>query len=111
MARVDVVQAVLGVSAALAGFTLVLLGLLVTTLQSFGGSTPKSVLERYRRVVEVVGLAFGAGLMATALGAAWLVEGGSNRGIYAATLSATTLQLVTLGVATVWVLRRLVWEK
>lgn len=111
VAKVDVVLALLGVSGALAGFTLVLLGLLVTTLQSFEGATPKAVLDRYRHVAEVVGLAFGVGLLATALGCVWLILGGDNRILYVTALSASSVQLGSLAVASVSVIRRLVWEK
>ena len=68
------VLALLGTSAGLAGLSLVFLGLVVTTYQSFDGATPAPVLERYRRVVAFVLAVFVVGAVSVLLQVAWFAD-------------------------------------
>ncbi len=107
----DVVLGLLGVSAGLAGLLLVFLGLVVTTFQSFDGSTPASVLNRYRWAAALVLAAFAIGMACVAVAVAWLLRLGRSEAVYLTTVWLFGTQVVTLLVATAWTAWRLVWGK
>ena len=73
----DVVTAILGASAALGGFGLVFLGILISAYQGYPADTPKSVKDRRRRAVWPVLAVFTMGIAEIALSLIWLaVPGG-----------------------------------
>ncbi|TML00489.1 MAG: hypothetical protein E6G40_05895 [Actinobacteria bacterium] len=77
----DVVIAALGASAALAGFVLVFLGVVLTGLSSFPPETVRLVRRRYLRMAAISVAAFLISLMTVALGVVWLAYGQSS-GVY-----------------------------
>jgi hypothetical protein len=64
----DVVAAVTGVSAALAGFNLVFLGVAITAFQGFPSETSRLVAKPYRRIAGLSFAAFTVSLMTVSLG-------------------------------------------
>lgn len=106
----DVVTNILGASAGLAGLTLVFLGLVVSTYQSYGSGTGKRILERYRRAALVVLGAFFAGIGCVALATAWLVTDDHNTPLYVAVIVSFALELVLLCIATVTAVRQVMWR-
>lgn len=105
----DVVLALLGVSAGLVGLVLVFLGFLIAAFQSFDATTPKTVLDRYRRAGVAVLVAFGIGVLCVVAATAWLVDLGNNRFLYLATVWLFAAQIAAVLGATVWTVRRLMW--
>lgn len=69
----DVIIAVLGAAAVLAGLILVFLGFLITTYQGFDGDTPNSVLRKYRVSAWMTVAVFGLSLVVVGLATWWLV--------------------------------------
>src|SRR6266542_969560 len=78
VASKDVVIAVLGASAALAGFVLVFLGVVITGLSSFPPETVRLVRRRYLRMAGIAVAAFLLSLVTVALGIVWLAYGQSG---------------------------------
>jgi hypothetical protein len=74
----DVVVAVVGASAAIAGFTLVFLGILVTSYQSLLGKASERTLERFKATAIGSLAVFIIGLMSLTLGMSWLVADGGR---------------------------------
>lgn len=72
----DVVLAMLGASAALAGFVLVFLGVVIASYQSYSGPVPEQVVQPYRRLGAILLAMFGLSLVAVLACLAWLVGGG-----------------------------------
>jgi uncharacterized membrane protein len=109
--RSDIVIALLGVSAGLAGLILVFLGLVVTAYQSFAGDTPERILGRYRRATGVILVAFGLGIACVLSAFLWLVEFGERPSLYTTTLWLFGSQIAALVCATGWTVARVVWGK
>lgn len=107
----DVVLALLGVSAGLAGLILVFLGLVISTYQSFPPPTPAPVLNRYRRIAAMVLGAFGLGIACVVVAAMWLIRLGNSEGLYAATVALFFAQIAALLIATGSTAYRLVWSR
>lgn len=105
----DVVLAVLGASAGLAGLTLVFLGLVVSAYQSYETAT-KKIRERYRHAAVVVLAAFFCGVLCVALATAWLVNYDCNTALYVAVIVSFAVELVLLCGATVLTVRRVMWR-
>jgi len=105
----DVMLAFLGASAGIGGLTLVFLGLLGSTIQSYPSTTPAAVLKPFRDAAAAVVAVFGTSLFATALAATWLVAGHQATPLYAVAVAAFYVQLVGLVGAVFLVLRRTVW--
>lgn len=86
------------------------LGLVVSGMQAFPAGTKQSILDRYRHpgVAILFGFMVGLGVVATAT--AWLVMGGRNHGLFAATVSLFGVQLAALAVSTVWAVWRIMWK-
>ena len=106
----DVVLALVGASAGLAGFALVFLGLVTNTLESFDSDTPTEVLTGYKVLASAVGLAFLAGVATAVLGVWWLV-GSHPTPLYHLSVLVFAAQLALLVSAAVWTLVMLVWKK
>jgi hypothetical protein len=104
----DVINAVLGASAALAGLVLVFLGIIITTYQSFPGDTPQKVLSGFRRAAVWTLAPFVLGVACVALSAAWLLTK-SNEDVYLAAIAAFATQLASLLFAAGVVTRRVLW--
>lgn len=105
----DVVLALIGVSAVLAGLVLVFLGFIVAALQTYGAETDKSVLSPLRWSAMFVIVTFTLGLLSVGLAAWWLVSLGESRALYDWTVVTFVGQLVSLAIATVAIAKRLVW--
>ena len=105
----DVVLALVGASAGLAGFALVFLGLVTSTLQSFDSETPTEVLTSYKVLASAVGLAFLAGV-ATVLLDVWWLAGTHPTLLYHLSVLFFAAQLALLVAAAVWALIVLVWR-
>jgi uncharacterized membrane protein len=74
----DIVIAMLGASAALAGLVLVFLGLVVVAYQAFPGDTPDAVRKRRRSSVPMVLIVFALSLASVGLSLAWLAVPGGH---------------------------------
>jgi hypothetical protein len=75
VASKDVVIAALGASAALAGFILVFLGIVITSLSSFPSETMRVVRGPYLWIAGLALGAFALSLATVALGFVWLAHG------------------------------------
>src|SRR5919109_4330775 len=78
VASKDVVIAALGAAAALAGFVLVFLGIVITSFLSFPPETSRLVRPRYLWTAAISIAAFCLSLATVALGIAWLAYGQSG---------------------------------
>jgi uncharacterized membrane protein len=75
----DLVLAMLGASAGLAGLILVFLGQVIASYQALPGGTPQAVKDRRKRAAPPVILVFALSLVSVTLCLAWLaVPGGST---------------------------------
>jgi hypothetical protein len=63
----DVVLAILGSAAGLAGFVLVFLGIIIASYQSYPGEVPVAVVRPYRIAGTALLAAFGLGLVTVAV--------------------------------------------
>jgi hypothetical protein len=105
----DVVVALLGASAGLAGLVLVFLGLVSTNAGSFPPGTKPAIVERARRPALAVLVSFGFGLVCTATATLWLLRQYDHQGLYVVTVALFAAQLVSLSGATVWAVWRTLW--
>ena len=109
IAEKDVVLAILGASAALAGFVLVFLGVIIASYQSYSGGVPAQVVEPYRTVGRILLGAFGLCLLAVFVCLVWLVGGGPD-GAYGATVGLFVAELVAVFAAAIWATRTVLWQ-
>jgi hypothetical protein len=105
----DVVLALLGSSAALAGFVLVFLGVIIASYQSYAGSVPAQVVSPYRRTGAALFGTFGYSLITVALCLTWLALGGPSA-LYGWTIGLFLVQLVAVFVAAGWAARMVLWQ-
>jgi uncharacterized membrane protein len=105
----DVVLAILGASAALAGFVLVFLGIIIGSYQSYSGAVPEQVVEPYRRLGGVLLATFGVCLFAVLVSLVWLVGGGPNEA-YGLTVGIFVVELIGVFAAAVWATRAVMWK-
>ena len=105
----DVVIAILGSAAALAGFVLVFLGIIIASYQSYPGEVPAPVVRPYRIAGTALLAAFGLGLVTVATSLLWLMNGGPN-GLYTWTIVLFALLLVASFGAAVWATRMVLWR-
>ena len=105
----DVVIAILGASAALGGFTLVFLGIVITSYESYAGGVADRVLSPYRRSGAVLLGVFAVCLITVALSLLWLINGGSV-GLYDATIALFALELVVVFGGAVVATRMVLWR-
>jgi hypothetical protein len=94
----DVVSAVVGVSAALAGFILVFLGVAISAYLAFPPETARVVRGPYRRIAVVSLAAFVASLLSVAGGLVWLADD-QQPWAYVITVGLSVVQ----GILLVWV--------
>ena len=78
VAREEIVTAELGASAALAGLTLVFLGIVVSAYQSAAAGTSKRVLKRYTNPIALLFATFVLSLTSVGLSLAWLALDGGH---------------------------------
>jgi uncharacterized membrane protein len=109
IAEKDVVLAILGASAALAGFVLVFLGVIIASYQSYSGGVPAQVVEPYRTVGGILLGTFGLCLVAVCACLAWLVGGGPDEA-YGATVGLFVVELVAVFAAAIWATRMVLWQ-
>lgn len=105
----DVVIAMLGAAAALAGLVLVFLGIVIATIQSFPPDTPPTVLTPYRMSTAFILGTFFISLASVCFSLIWLVVG-SGETLYHACLGAFLFQLVVLAIVSGVVAWQLVFK-
>jgi hypothetical protein len=107
-AHEDVIVALLGAAATLAGLVLVFLGIVVTTYQSFPGDTPPKVLGRFRISGMLTLGTFALGIACVALATAWLLTS-DNEDVYLAAVAAFAAELLLLLLVAGFVTGRVLW--
>jgi hypothetical protein len=105
----DVILAILGASAALGGFVLVFLGIIIASFQSYSGAVPEQVVRPYRTLGGILLATFGLCLFAVLVSLAWLVGGGPD-GAYGVTVVLFGLELVAVFAAAVSATRMVMWR-
>ena len=105
----DVVLALLAVSAGLAGFVLVFLGVIIATYQSYAGNVPAQVVRPFRTTGGVLFGTFGYSLITVGVCLVWLALGGPS-GLYGWAIGLFALQLVTVFLAAGWTTRMVLWQ-
>jgi uncharacterized membrane protein len=104
----DVVLAMLGASAALAGFVLVFLGIVITSFQSYSGGVAEQVVQPFRTVGGALLGMFGLSLFSVLVCLAWLVGGGPAGG-YGPVIGVFVAQIVAVFALAVWATRLVLW--
>ena len=105
----EVVLATLGASAGLAGFVLVFLGIIITSYESFSGSTPEQVVRPYKATGAILLVTFAFSLGIVGLCLIWLALGGPSA-LYGWTVVLFLLQLVLVFLAAGWSTRMVLWR-
>jgi uncharacterized membrane protein len=105
----DVVLAILGSSAALAGFVLVFLGIIIASYQSYSGAVPEQVVGPFRTLGRVLLGAFGLCLIEVCVSLVWLIGGGPDTA-YGVTVGLFVAELVAVLAAAVWATRMVLWR-
>jgi hypothetical protein len=105
----DVVLAILGASAALGGFVLVFLGIIIAAYQSYSGGVPEHVVQPYRMTGSALLGTFGLSLVTVAVSLLWLLNGGSP-GLYGWAIGLFALQLIAVFAAAAWATRMVLWQ-
>jgi hypothetical protein len=100
--RKDVVVAVLSASAALGGFVLVFLGVLISAYQSYAADATKSVKEARRRAVWPALAVFPLSVTGIALSLIWLAAPGGTCLYYAVVVvfAAELVAIVAVAIST-----------
>jgi hypothetical protein len=107
VAAKDLVTALAGSSAALAGLVLVFMGVVITTIQGFPGDTPSSVMSGYRRSLYATLATFFMSIAGLCVDVAWLASRGSGA-LYTWTLilfGASVVGVCISAAALAWTLR------
>jgi uncharacterized membrane protein len=104
----DVVLAILGASAALAGFVLVFLGIIIASYQSYSGGVAQQVVGPYRTAGAGLFGTFGLSLVTVTVCLAWLALGGPGS-FYGWTVGLFVLQLVAVFGAAGLATRMVLW--
>ena len=105
----DVVIAILGSAAALAGFVLVFLGIIIASYQSYPGEVPEAVVRPYRIAGAALLLAFALGLITVALSLLWLINGGQDT-LYGWSIALFAILLAVTFIAAAWSTRMVLWR-
>ncbi len=103
------VVAILGSSAALAGFGLVFLGIVIASYESYAGAVPDDVVRPYRIAGAALLGTFGLALVTVAVSLTWLINGGPA-GLYGWTIALFALQLVCVFGAAAWTTRMVLYR-
>jgi hypothetical protein len=104
----DVVLAILGSSAGLAGFVLAFLGIIIASYQAYSGATPQQVVAPYRTLGVVLLSAFALCLVTVISSLAWLVAGGLPDA-YGVIVALFLVQLLVVFAIAVWATRMVLW--
>jgi hypothetical protein len=105
----DVVLAILGASAALAGFVLVFLGIIIASYQSYSGEVPEQVVKPYRTTGGVLLATFASCLLVVLVCLGWLVGGGPSE-VYGVTVALFVVEVVAVFAAAAWATRMVLWK-
>ena len=105
----DVVGAILGSSAALGGFVLVFLGIIIASYQSYPGGVPPPVVQPYRRMGVALLGTFALSLVTAAISLVWLISGGPA-GLYGWAIGLFAVQLVAVFGSAAWAARMVLWQ-
>jgi hypothetical protein len=89
----DVVLAIFGAAAGVAGLVLVFLGVVLSTAGSYPGDTPEAVRRPFRRAAWATTFVFALSLATVGLSLGWLAAGPVVE-LYYATISLFSLLLV-----------------
>ncbi len=107
----DVVLALLGASASLAGLLLVFLGFVVSVYSGLSDDHVRRIRDELGRAALALLGAFVVGLSCVGCAAGWLVGLGDDQSLYVAAVVLFFTQLVGLVAATAWTLRQLMGAK
>lgn len=105
----DVVVAILGSSAALGGFVLVFLGVIISSYQSYPGGVAADVVNPYRVSGSALLATFALSLVSVAVSLLWLINGGPAD-LYGWTIGLFGLQLIAVFAAAAWTTRMVLWR-
>jgi hypothetical protein len=106
----DSVLAMLGASAGIAGLTLVFLGVVISTYQSYGAASSPNVLGRYRRSALLVLASFSLSLVTVAMAITWLAWSRPNDPLSWAIFGLFLLQILALFASAVFVSLQVLWR-
>ncbi len=101
--------AILGASAALAGFGLVFLGIVIAANQSYAGAVPEDVVRPFRTAGTALLGAFALGLVTVAVSLLWLIGGGAPE-LYGWTIGLFAAQLVVVFASAAWTTRTVLFR-
>lgn len=104
----DGVLAVLGTSAAIAGFVLVFFGLTLSTLERYDAETPETVVRRYKWLATCTATAFLFGIGSVAL-CVWWLAGDQQSALYGWSVALLLIQLALLVGCASWLVAVIVW--
>jgi hypothetical protein len=104
----EVVPAVFGAAAGLAGLLLVFLGVSMSTFQSYAGDTPAAATALFRRAGEWILGAFLLGLVAVAVSFSWLLS--PSRALRDAAVVLFAVELAATALAAVVTVRAVLWR-
>ena len=105
----DVVVAILGAAAALAGFVLVFLGIIIASYQSYPGGVPDPVVRPYRISGAALLGTFGLSLVTVAVSLLWLINGGSVA-LFDWSIALFAALLVAVFLAAALATRMVLWQ-
>lgn len=105
----DVIVAILGSSAALAGFVLVFLGIIIAAYQSYSGSVPPNVVQPYRVTGTALLGTFALSLITVAVSLLWLLNGGPS-GLYGWPIGLFAVELIAVFGSAAWATRMVLWQ-
>jgi hypothetical protein len=104
----DVVPAVFGAAAGLAGLLLVFLGVSISAFQSYAGDAPPAATARFRRAGAWILGAFLLGLVAVAVSFSWLLSPG--RALRDAAVVLFAVELAATALAAIVTARTVLWR-
>jgi uncharacterized membrane protein len=104
----EVVPAIFGAAAGLAGLLLVFLGVSISAFQSFAGDVPAAATRRFRRAAALILGSFLLGLAAVAVAFSWLLTPG--RGLRDAAVVLFAVELASTALAAAVTARAVLWR-
>jgi len=104
----EVVPAIFGAAAGLAGLILVFLGASVAAFQSFAGDVPAAATVRFRRAAAWILGAFLLGLVDVAVAFAWLLS--PDRALRDAAVVLFAVELAATALAAIITARAVLWR-
>ena len=104
----DVVTAIFGAAAALAGLLLVFFGIVVSVYQSYSAAVPAAATAAYRLAGGAILAAFLIGLVAAAVSLVWLLSPGHS--LYVVAVAVFFVQLATVAASAAGVAHIVLWR-